>query len=60
MRFSLADTHNFSTLLLSDDHDTLYVGARDAVLSLDVSAGDLLTLKRKVSRWRPPLCPNGA
>ncbi|XP_051921600.1 semaphorin-4A-like isoform X2 [Hippocampus zosterae] len=52
VRFSLPDTHNFSTLLLSDDHDTLYVGARDAVLSLNVSAGDVLTLKKKVS-WRP-------
>ncbi|TDH11203.1 hypothetical protein EPR50_G00058380 [Perca flavescens] len=50
--FSLPDIHNTTTLLLSDDGDTLYVGARDAVLSLDVSQSDVISLKKKVE-WRP-------
>ncbi|XP_039973273.1 semaphorin-4A [Xiphias gladius] len=52
VHFSLPDVHNTTTLLLSDDGSTLYVGARDAVLSLDVSQSDAIVLKRKVS-WSP-------
>ncbi|XP_074510481.1 semaphorin-4A-like [Sebastes fasciatus] len=50
--FSLPDVHNTTTLLLSDSGSTLYVGARDAVLSLDVSQSDVIKLKKKVD-WRP-------
>ncbi|KAK9514440.1 hypothetical protein VZT92_027907 [Zoarces viviparus] len=50
--FSPPDVHNTTTLLLSDDGSTLYVGARDAVLSLDVSRSDVIRLKKKVE-WRP-------
>ncbi|XP_068425057.1 semaphorin-4A-like [Clinocottus analis] len=50
--FSSPDVHNTTTLLLSDDGSTLYVGARDAVLSLDVSQSDVIRLKNKVE-WRP-------
>ncbi|XP_043117219.1 semaphorin-4A isoform X2 [Puntigrus tetrazona] len=39
---------NSSTLLLSADADTLFVGARDALLSLDVSQPDSITLKDKL------------
>ncbi|XP_035020363.2 semaphorin-4A isoform X2 [Hippoglossus stenolepis] len=52
VHFSLHDVHNTTTLLLSDDGSTLYVGARDAVLSLDISQSDVISLRRKVS-WRP-------
>ncbi|XP_041649736.1 semaphorin-4A [Cheilinus undulatus] len=50
--FSLPDVQNTTTLLLSDDGSTLYVGARDAVLSLDVSRSDVIRLKNRVA-WRP-------
>ncbi|XP_059195927.1 semaphorin-4B-like [Centropristis striata] len=43
---------NTTTLLLSPDGSTLYVGARDAVLSLDVSRSDVIRQKKKVE-WRP-------
>uniref|UniRef100_A0A3B4ZBI8 Semaphorin-4A-like n=1 Tax=Stegastes partitus TaxID=144197 RepID=A0A3B4ZBI8_9TELE len=36
-RFSSHDVRNTTTLLLSDDGDVLYVGARDSVLALDVT-----------------------
>ncbi|XP_018534337.1 LOW QUALITY PROTEIN: semaphorin-4B-like [Lates calcarifer] len=52
VHFSLPDVHNTTTLLLSDDGSTLYVGARDAVLSLDVRRSDAISLKRKVE-WSP-------
>ncbi|XP_054476879.1 semaphorin-4B-like [Anoplopoma fimbria] len=52
VRFSPPDLHNTTTLLLSDDGSTLYVGAQDAVLSLDVSQSDVIRLKKKVE-WRP-------
>lgn len=39
---------NTSTLLLSPDADTLFVGAQDALLSLDVSQPDNITLKDKL------------
>lgn len=41
---------NTSTLLLSTDADTLFVGAQDALLSLDVSQPDSITLKDKVRK----------
>uniref|UniRef100_A0AAY4D9K9 Sema domain-containing protein n=1 Tax=Denticeps clupeoides TaxID=299321 RepID=A0AAY4D9K9_9TELE len=43
---------NATTLLLSDDGATLYVGARDEVLSLDVSQPGVMTVKRKTV-WPP-------
>ncbi|XP_026172440.1 semaphorin-4A-like isoform X2 [Mastacembelus armatus] len=52
VHFSLPDVQNTNTLLLSDDGSTLYVGAQDAVLSLDVSQSDIIALKKKVE-WRP-------
>ncbi|KTG36853.1 hypothetical protein cypCar_00009446 [Cyprinus carpio] len=39
---------NTSSLLLSTDADTLFVGAQDALLSLDVSQPDSITLKDKL------------
>jgi len=39
---------NTTTLLLSTDADTLFVGAQDALLSLDVSQPDSITFKDKV------------
>ncbi|XP_034005425.1 semaphorin-4B-like [Trematomus bernacchii] len=50
--FRPPDLLNSTTLLLSDDGSTLFVGARDAVFSLDVSQSDVISLKRKVE-WRP-------
>uniref|UniRef100_A0A3P8UF90 Sema domain-containing protein n=1 Tax=Cynoglossus semilaevis TaxID=244447 RepID=A0A3P8UF90_CYNSE len=43
------DVRNTTVLLLSDNGSTLYVGGRDAILSLDVSQSDVITLKKKVS-----------
>lgn len=51
-RFSSHDLSNTTTLLLSEDGDTLYVGARDAVLALDVSHKDSIILKTKLD-WSP-------
>lgn len=48
-RFSSHDVSNTTTLLLSEDGDMLYVGARDAVLALDVSHEDAITLRNKVT-----------
>lgn len=47
-RFSSHDVSNTTTLLLSEDGDMLYVGARDAVLSLDVSLKEAIVLRSKV------------
>ncbi|XP_023126284.2 semaphorin-4A-like [Amphiprion ocellaris] len=52
IHFSLPDIHNTTTLLLSDDESTLYVGARDAILSLDVGQSEVIHLKKKV-QWSP-------
>ncbi|XP_028254720.1 semaphorin-4B isoform X1 [Parambassis ranga] len=52
VHFSLPDISNTTMLLLSSDASTLYVGARDAVLSLDVSRSDVISLKTKV-QWSP-------
>ncbi|XP_071253320.1 semaphorin-4A-like [Salvelinus alpinus] len=51
--FSQPDIKNTTTLLLSDDGSTLFVGAQDAVLSLDVSQPDVITMKTKME-WKPP------
>ncbi|XP_034561082.1 semaphorin-4A isoform X1 [Notolabrus celidotus] len=51
-RFSSLDVSNTTTLLLSHDGDVLYVGARDAVLALDVSNEDAITLRSKLD-WSP-------
>lgn len=46
--FRSHDVSNTTTLLLSEDGDMLYVGARDAVLALDVSSQDVIILRSKV------------
>ena len=46
--FYRPDVCNTTTLLLSEDGDTLFVGARDAVLSLDVSQKEALVIRSKV------------
>lgn len=48
--FDSSDVGNTTTLLLSDDGDTLFVGARNAVLSLDVSQEDAIVMRSKVGR----------
>ncbi|KAM6910503.1 semaphorin-4B-like [Xenentodon cancila] len=50
--FTLTDVHNTTTLFLSNDGSTLYVGAQDTVLALDVSQSDVISLKKKVE-WSP-------
>ncbi|XP_055732436.1 semaphorin-4A isoform X3 [Salvelinus fontinalis] len=50
--FDSSDVGNTTTLLLSDDGDTLFVGARDAVLSLDVSQEDAIVMRSKLD-WSP-------
>lgn len=47
--FTNPDVYNTTTLLLSDDEGTLFVGARDAILSIDVSRTDAMAMKEKVS-----------
>ncbi|KAB5517711.1 hypothetical protein PHYPO_G00170360 [Pangasianodon hypophthalmus] len=50
--FTLPDVYNTTTLLLSDDEETLFVGARDAVLSLNISKAGSLQLSKKID-WSP-------
>ncbi|XP_041811400.1 semaphorin-4A isoform X2 [Chelmon rostratus] len=50
--FRSHDVSNTTTLLLSEDGDMLYVGARDAVLALDVSSQDVIILRSKLD-WSP-------
>ncbi|KAG9335094.1 hypothetical protein JZ751_005770 [Albula glossodonta] len=50
--FSSPGIENTTTLLLSNDNTTLYVGARDSVLSLDVSEPGVMKLRSKVD-WSP-------
>ncbi|MCJ8749531.1 hypothetical protein PDJAM_G00177260 [Pangasius djambal] len=50
--FTLPDVYNTTTLLLSDDEETLFVGARDAVLSLSISKAGSLQLSKKID-WSP-------
>lgn len=49
VHFHAPGIYNTTTLLLSNNDSTLYVGAQNAVLSLDVSRSDIITLKKKVS-----------
>ncbi|XP_071372075.1 semaphorin-4A, partial [Centroberyx affinis] len=51
-RFSSPDIGNTTTLLLSEDRDTLYVGARDAVLALDISQQEAIVMRSKLD-WSP-------
>ncbi|XP_036395172.1 semaphorin-4A [Megalops cyprinoides] len=50
--FNDPDVENTTTLLLSDDGTTLYVGARDSVLSLDVSQLGVMEMRSKLD-WSP-------
>ncbi|XP_047671951.1 semaphorin-4A isoform X2 [Tachysurus fulvidraco] len=50
--FSLPDVYNTTTLLLSDDEETLFVGARNAILSLSISNTGHLQLSKKID-WSP-------
>ncbi|TSK28309.1 Semaphorin-4B [Bagarius yarrelli] len=50
--FTLPDVYNTTTLLLSDDEETLYLGARDALLSLNISNEGHLQLIKKID-WSP-------
>lgn len=50
--FRSHEVSNTTTLLLSEDGDMLYVGARDAVLALDVGHRDTMTLRSKLD-WSP-------
>lgn len=62
-RFTSHDVSNTTTLLLSEGGDMLYVGARDAVLALDVSHKDAIILKNKVGKrplWTDPSLPTAA
>ncbi|XP_051720639.1 semaphorin-4B isoform X3 [Ctenopharyngodon idella] len=49
--YSSSNVKNTTTLLLSTDADTLFVGAQDALLSLDVSQPDSITLKDELE-WK--------
>ena len=48
VRFHSPDVGNTTLLLLSEDGDTLFVGARDTVLSLDVSQEGVMGIRSKV------------
>uniref|UniRef100_A0A3B5N1X1 Sema domain-containing protein n=1 Tax=Xiphophorus couchianus TaxID=32473 RepID=A0A3B5N1X1_9TELE len=48
VHFNLTDVSNTATLLLSNDSSTLYVGASNAILLLNVSQSDVISLRRKV------------
>ncbi|KAM8767385.1 semaphorin-4A isoform 1-T2 [Acanthopagrus schlegelii] len=50
--FRSHEVSNTTTLLLSENGDMLYVGARDAVLALDVGHRDTMTLRSKMD-WSP-------
>ncbi|KAG7325890.1 hypothetical protein KOW79_010815 [Hemibagrus wyckioides] len=50
--FTLPGVYNATTLLLSDDEETLFVGARDAVLSLNITNAGHLQLSKKID-WSP-------
>ncbi|KAJ8000222.1 hypothetical protein DPEC_G00202600 [Dallia pectoralis] len=49
--FNSSDVRNTTTLLLSDDGDTLYIGARDFILSLNVSQKDITVIGKL--DWSP-------
>nr|XP_015811223.2 semaphorin-4A [Nothobranchius furzeri] len=50
--FSSHEVSNTTTLLLSEDEETLYVGACNAVFALDVGSEDVITLRKKLD-WSP-------
>ncbi|XP_064201452.1 semaphorin-4A-like [Anguilla rostrata] len=50
--FNSDDIRNTTTLLLSQDGETLFVGARDAVISLDVREPGVMEMKQKLD-WFP-------
>lgn len=50
LHFGHGDLHNTTALLLSSDSSTLYVGAQNAILSLDVNQSDVIRLNKKVLR----------
>ncbi|XP_016321667.1 semaphorin-4A-like [Sinocyclocheilus anshuiensis] len=50
--FTNPDVYNTTTLLLSNDEGTLFIGARDSVLSIDVSQTDAMAMKEKLD-WSP-------
>ncbi|KAL3983349.1 mediator of RNA polymerase II transcription subunit 13 [Sarotherodon galilaeus] len=52
IRLNSHDVSNTTTLLLSEDGDILYVGARDSVLALNVSRKDSIILRNKLD-WSP-------
>ncbi|XP_075994521.1 semaphorin-4B-like isoform X2 [Genypterus blacodes] len=52
VHFTAPGIYNTTTLLLSTDASTLYVGAKNAILSLNVSQHDIISLKNKVE-WSP-------
>ncbi|XP_028326178.1 semaphorin-4B-like isoform X2 [Gouania willdenowi] len=55
VHFHVPDLNDTITLLLSTDGSTLYVGAQNTVLSLDVSRSDVIALKQKFGQvmWKP-------
>lgn len=50
--FTPPDVYNSTTLLLSEDEETMFVGARDALLSVNVSQRGGLILNQKLD-WSP-------
>ncbi|KYO41793.1 semaphorin-4A [Alligator mississippiensis] len=50
--FSLRGVSNYDVLLLSKDEDTLYVGARDTILSLGVDSTGTMAFKNLIP-WAP-------
>ncbi|KAL0962265.1 hypothetical protein UPYG_G00337840 [Umbra pygmaea] len=50
-KFNGSDISNTTTLLLSDDGQTLFVGARDSVLALNVSKDDVIVMSKL--DWSP-------
>uniref|UniRef100_A0A8C2BK23 Sema domain-containing protein n=1 Tax=Cyprinus carpio TaxID=7962 RepID=A0A8C2BK23_CYPCA len=50
--FTNPDVYNTTTLLLSNDEGTLFVGARDAILTINVSQPDAMTMEEKLD-WSP-------
>ncbi|XP_032413717.1 semaphorin-4B-like [Xiphophorus hellerii] len=58
VHFNLTDVSNTATLLLSNDSSTLYIGARNAILLLNVSQSDVISLRHKVT-WSPSKVDRG-
>ncbi|XP_076157307.1 semaphorin-4A [Alosa pseudoharengus] len=51
-QFTSLEVGNTTTLLLSSDEDTLFVGARNAIVSLDISEPRAVVMKNKLD-WSP-------